>query len=207
MKKNKKKKYNNKPIVFLLIIIIIIVVVLMCYFFFKTDSINITTISKIDNYDYYLESNATKVYKNNYYELEDILSSDNVDEEKYAKTICKLFVIDFYTLTNKLSNQDIGGIQFVSKEVVSDFKRQATNTTYKYVKNNSSGRRKQQLPEVSKVEIVNIEKEEYTLNGNKDSAAYKVKMKITYRKDLGWQSDIELILIHENNRLAIVEVN
>lgn len=206
MKKNKKKKYNGCSIIVLLIMIIVIIIAVW-YFFFKQDPINITVISNIDNYGYYLESNATKIYKNNYYELEKLLKSNDIDEEKYVKAISKLFVIDFYTLNNKLSNQDIGGTQFIHKEILSSFKQQATNTTYKYIKNNLSGKRNQQLPEVSKVEILSIDNIDYTFNNQKYNNSYKVKIKVDYRKDLGWQQNIELVLIPEDNKLSIVEIN
>ena len=41
------------------------------------------------------------------------LESDTIDEEAYALSIAKLFIIDLYTMNNKINKYDIGGIEYV----------------------------------------------------------------------------------------------
>lgn len=206
MKKTRKRKEKRSPII-ILILVLIVVVFVVWYFFFREKPIVVTVVSRIDDYNYYLDSNETRIYKKYYKELEEELEDNKVDEKKYAEIISKLFVIDFYTLTNKLTNQDIGGIQFIHSNLQNQFMTDASNTIYKYVKNNLSGSRRQKLPEVNKVEITNIEASKYENDNYQDDSSYQVSLKIGYVKDYNYPEEVTLTLIHEENKLVIVEVN
>lgn len=200
MSRRKKKKNNNK-----IMILVLLVLALVIFFFFHTQKklVVVEVVSKIDKYDYYLESNATQVYKDNYEELKNELKKDTIDEEAYAKLISKLFTIDFYTLDNKVTNKDIGGIQFIDDDIKDKFINESSNTIYKYVKNNLYNNRKQKLPSVSKVGITNVDKIKY----KQDDNAYKVTASIEYKKDYNYPKEIKLTLIHKNNKLVIVEID
>lgn len=205
MKKSRKRKEKRSPIIIL--ILILVVVFAVWYFFFREKAIVVTVVSRIDDYNYYLDSNETRIYKKYYKELEEELEDNKVDEKRYAEIISKLFVIDFYTLTNKLTNQDIGGIQFLHSNLQNQFMIDASNTIYKYVKNNLSGNRRQKLPEVNKVEVTNIETSKYKNNNYQDDSSYQVSLEIGYVKDYDYPEEVTLTLIHEENKLVIVEVN
>lgn len=205
MTKTRKRKYKKNPIIILLLILVVVVLIVW-YFFFKEKPIVVTVVSKIDNYNYYLDSNETRIYKKYYKELENELKDSKVDENKYAEVISKLFVIDFYTLTNKLTNQDIGGIQFIHSNLQNKFITEASNTIYKYIKNNLSGSRRQRLPEVNSVEVTGIENIKYEKDDYKDESSYKVNLKLGYVKDYDYPKEVTLTLIHEENKLVIVEV-
>ncbi len=201
-KKKKKEVQKNRIIIIILIIITLIVVI-----FFKTRPKLqvISVVSEIADYNYYVESNASKIYKKYYNELEEELSTNKIDEENYAMLISKLFIVDYYSLNNKITNKDIGGVQFVHSELKDKFIEESSETIYKYIKNNLYGTRNQKLPEVSSVDIENIENIKYK-NGNfKDDSGYKVITKINYIKDYDYPKEVELTLIHENNKLVIVE--
>ena len=75
----------------------------------------------IDKYGYYLEEDATDYYKSLYKELKDITNKDEVDYEEYAKIVAKLFVTDVFTLDNKVTSSDIGGLQFIYPDFREDF--------------------------------------------------------------------------------------
>lgn len=201
MKKKKKRIYHK----FFLLLIIIIASLVIYQKFFKEEKIKV--VSEIDDYSYYLESNETKIYKKYYNELKKELSSNRIDEENYAKLISKLFLIDFYTLSNKITNQDVGGLQFIHDDIRDNFQIKATDTLYKYVKSNIYGNRNQELPTVKDVEIESIDKFSYSYHDKTDEEAYKVKAKITYKKDLGYDSKITLVIIHDDIKLQIVEIN
>lgn len=205
MKKKRKRKVKQKPII-LSIIILVLIVVVVWYFFFREKKIVVTVVSSIDEYNYYLDSNETRVYKKYYKELEKELEDKKIDEKNYAEIISKLFVIDFYTLTNKLTNQDIGGIQFVHTNLQERFKTEASSTVYKYLKNNLTGNRRQKLPEVKSVEVVENEMISYDENNYQDESAYQVKLNINYVKDLDYSEEVILTFIHEDNKLSLVEV-
>ena len=59
-----------------------------------------------------------------------------------------MFVTDFYTLSTKVTNQDVGGLEFIYSKNKDNFKLKASDTLYKYIESNVYGDRKQKLPEV-----------------------------------------------------------
>jgi len=63
-----------------------------------------------------------------YYETE-----ADIDLLNYAELIAQNFVADFFTLSNKQSRTDIGGLQFISEEMVDDFRSFALDTFYLYL--------------------------------------------------------------------------
>ena len=205
MKKKRKRKYKRNPII-ALVLGIILVIFIVWYFFFREKPIVVTVVSEINDYNYYLDSNETRIYKKYYRELEKELEDNKIDEENYAKLVSKLFIIDFYTLTNKLTNKDIGGIQFIHSNLQEQFSTSASSAIYKYLKSNLTGNRRQKLPEVNKVEIIGLEKIKYDKSNYIDDSAYKVILKISYVRDYDYPEEVSLILVHENNKLAIIEV-
>lgn len=201
MKKNKIKKIR-------VLAVILVVGVVLALFLFKTkNQLNVVTvICEIDSYNYKLESNATRIYKKYYKELEKELSDNKVDEKNYASLIAKLFVIDYYTLNNKVTNRDIGGVQFIHSNLKDSFINKASNTVYKYLKNNLYGNRKQKLPEVNSVDIIDIKEMKYSNGDYKDDSGYKVVINIGYVKDYDYPKEVTLLIIHEDNKLVIVEI-
>ena len=208
MKNKRKKKQNkSKSKILLLVVLLVLIIGVVIFFQTRTKLQVITVVSNIDDYNYYLESNATKVYKKYYDELKKELKDKKIDEEKYASLIVKLFLIDYYTLNNKVTNKDIGGTQFLHSNLQDKFIKESSESIYKYVENNLYGKRKQELPEVKDVEIKNIEKIIYEQKDYKDDSGYKLEAKITYKKDLKYPKEVNITLIHENNKLVIVEIN
>ena len=201
MKKKKKKSYLK---FFLLLFAILLIGFFSYQNFFKKNVIQV--VSEIDDYSYFLENNETKIYKKYYKELEKELGDKKVNEENYAKLITKLFLIDFYTLSNKVTNQDIGGIQFLYDDIQDNFKLKATDTLYKYVKSDIYGNRSQELPMVKDVEIESIENIDYSYLDEEDKNAFEVKAKIIYKKDLGYDVEKILVIIHDDIKLSIVEI-
>lgn len=201
MKKNKIKKIR-------VLAVILVVGVVLALFLFKTkNQLNVVTvICEIDSYNYKLESNATRIYKKYYKELEKELLDNKVDEKNYASLIAKLFVIDYYTLNNKVTNRDIGGVQFIHSNLKDSFINKASNTVYKYLKNNLYGNRKQKLPEVNSVDIIDIKEMKYSNGDYKDDSGYKVVINIGYVKDYDYPKEVTLSIIHEDNKLVIVEI-
>lgn len=203
MNKKKKKEVHRKRIIIIVLIIVILGVVI---FFKNRPKLQVISVSsEIKEYDYYIESNASKIFKKYYKKLENELSNNKINEENYAKLISKLFIVDYYSLNNKITNKDIGGIQFIHSELKEKFITESSNTIYKYIKNDLYGTRKQKLPEVSSVNIDSIEKIKYKNDSLKDDDAYKVEAKINYVKNFDYPKKIVLKLIHENNKLVIVE--
>ena len=135
------------------------------------------------------------------------LDKEEVDEELYATLLSQLFVTDFYTLSNKLSSSDVGGLDFVLAENKDNFAAKAKDTMYKSVKTNLYGDRDQELPTVTKVSVDNIITNNYTYGDKKDAEAYSVKCSVTYDKDLGYPSTVKLTLVHTDKKLEVAKVN
>ena len=116
----KKLKIRKKEVVLL---IIVVLVVSSIFFMNSTkEQEEIVVVAKIDDYNYQLDSNQTKIYKKYFSDLTEELEDGKIDEENYAKLISKLFLIDFYTLSNKVTNQDVGGVQFIYSQKQENFK-------------------------------------------------------------------------------------
>ena len=99
-------KKIKKILITLIIITILLICGLLIYKFLIKDKPNeVKVVKKISGYGYSLKENATEIYKDEFDNLDSILSKKEVDYEEYAKQIAKLFIIDFYTLNNKLSKK------------------------------------------------------------------------------------------------------
>lgn len=198
---------KNKLLIVVILIILILGGLYLLNFGKKPEKIKSKITKTIENYNYNLYDNSTKNYKDLFDELSKVLSSDTVDEKKYVELISKMFIIDFYTLSNKTTNMDIGGLQFVHKDVVDNFKEKATATIYKFVETNIYGDRKQELPKVKEVTIEKIEQKNFKYNKTSDSNAYFVKVNWAYEKDLGYETSKNLIFVHDDKALSLVEMS
>lgn len=203
MQKKKRVKVKTGRV----LIIILVIVLAIGLFYYKTRSKLqvISVVSEISDYNYQLDSNSIRLYKKYYKELVNELKDNKVDEKKYAELISKLFVIDYYTLNNKVTNKNIGGVQFIHSELKNSFITDASNTIYKYVESNLYGTRKQKLPEVNNVEIKAIKELKYD-NKYKDNSSYEVVVEVGYVKNYNYPKLVTLNIIHEDNKLAIVEI-
>lgn len=217
MHKRKKSKCRiKKDNIFILILILILIALIIWLVMMAKDILkkNNTTVKetqvvdKLDNFDYYLTDNNTKYYKELFEELKTILNTEPVDDEKYASGVAKLFTADFYDLNSKLSKSDVGGVQFIQQDYQDVFVKTASdsNGIYYYVKSDLYGDRKQDLPEVKKVEVTSIKNTTYKHDKINDPKAYLVTVAITYEKDLGYPKTVSLTLVHNDKKIEIVEV-
>ena len=219
------KKIKKILIMLIILVTFLIIGVLVYKFYFKTDKNEVKVIKTIAKYGYTLDENETKLYKEEFEKLDKILSSEDINYEDYAKEVSKLFIIDFYTLSNKLSKNDIGGTQFIKEDMRDNFIDQARSTFYKYVEVKSD-KRTQKLPEVSVINDIKIENTKFAIkdktttttktpkvNRYKKSSnetivdAYKVTISWSYKEDLGYETEAKMILIKDNNKLCIVEMD
>lgn len=208
----KKRKINHKKTIKILILFVSVIVVIALVFLFINKVFNKNTstnkVSVIDTVGTYtLDDNETAYYKNLFNQLKEELKKTSVNEENYAKLITQLFITDFFTLDNKISKNDIGGLQFVYNNYRSDFEKNAKDTIYHSIKNNLYGDRNQELPVVHSVEVTRITKNNYSYLDQKDSNAYYIDVQITYEKDLSYQKTASLILVHNNDLLEIAKMS
>ena len=146
-------KLKKKVKVTLIIAIILIVagLVFLAYESVKPKAVKTATVeNEIEEYGYTLKSTRNDRYKEAFQELKDILSKKEVDEEAYVEQISKMFIMDFYTLNDKLANTDVGGIDFIHTNAKTNFLEKAEDTVYKYVENDIYGNREQHYQKLLK---------------------------------------------------------
>ena len=204
----KKKSKLKKLLIILIILVIIAIIGILVYnFFFKNKEEEVKVIKSIPEYGYDLRENETKLYKDEFEKLDDILSKNDIDYEEYAKEIAKLFIIDFYTLSNKQSKNDIGGTDFIKESMRDNFIEEARSTFYRYIEVLSDNRN-QDLPEVSEIKSVKIEDTSFTYSDDTvDDNAYRVTISWDYKEDFGYETKANMIIVREDKKLYIVEMD
>lgn len=171
----------------------------------KDDKPIVTNKDTIKGYDYTLKSNATKLYEDEFKALKDNLEGD-INYHEYAVSVAKLFVIDLYTINNKINKYDTGGVSFVYPDGRDNYKLNVQDTIYKYVEDNTNGKRTQNLPEVSSVIVKDSKKDTYKI-GDNSFEAYKINLEWSYVQDLGYDKTGEIILIKKDKNIYVVEKN
>lgn len=214
--KNKKKNKNlfkNKK--FWLIICSIVLLYFIggvVYINLDRDSSNVKNNKNVDKgisikgFDYILYEDDIDIYKDEFKKLKKNLESSNINYTEYAESISKMFVMDLYSLKVKKNMYDVGGVQFVYPDIRDNYKLNVTNTLYKYMKDNSDGKREQDLPMVKSVSIKNEDETKYKI-GEEEFDGYKINLDIEYVKDLEYDKSAEIILVKKDKYLYIVEKN
>lgn len=199
-------KKTNKIMIFIFILVFICLVVPVVIK--VLDDINKVVvkeeISKIDFYGYSLSSTDSDVYKKVYSELDDVLSKEEVDYSSYASLISKLFIIDVFTLDNKLTSTELGGLEFVHNDFKANFAEYLGSSLYNHILSNIDGKRTQKLPIVKDVTVNKVNEIKFTYN-NIEYDAYEVDSSIIYEEDMGYQNKIKLTLIRDDRILYIVK--
>lgn len=205
-----KKKNKIVPVFIILAVLLFI----LAFYFMTKDKGNTKTVEEVktvDNiekkeFDYVLYDNKSDLYKEYFAKLKEELLKDDVNDQEYAKIVAQLFVIDFYSLADKKTNTDVGGLDFIYSDMRENFILKATDTIYKYVESNVYGDRKQELPKIKAVEVKSADAKPLTYDKITDGLGYIVTVSITYEKDLGFPKEVTLYLIHQKKKLYIVEV-
>ena len=201
-----RKKYKIWLTLILLLIIILIFIGVFKLFKPTENTIKNTTsiIKDIKEYGYSLDDRDTKYMREEFNNLTNILQETDIDYLEYAKSIAKLFIIDFYTLNNKINKYDIGGVEYIYKDKQDDFKNKARDTIYNDIIDNTYLDRVQKLPEVISVSINNIEEAKIEFNDT-NYDGYIVTLDTAYKEDLGYDLEGTLSIIKNNNKLEIIK--
>ena len=210
--KRKKRKLKSWPLVVLFFVITIGILV-YCVLDIKTSlkgkgkSTKVQVLNEIKEYGYKLEETDNKYFKSLFNKLKKELEKEEINEEEYASLVSQLFITDFYSLDDAINKNDIGGRQFIYSDYEDTFVKLAKSTVYKYVENDTYGKRDQDLPTITKVEVTDIKQSTYKSDsGVTDSSAYDVSLKVTYKEDLGYPTVINLTLVHDDKKLSIASM-
>ena len=124
---DKKKKFTT----LITILTTILVIVFGGYQIVKARA-NVTVVDnsgyEAHNNSFAIRSNATDYQKEVYASLNAAIKEK--DEEAIATLIAENFVADFFTWTNKLRLNDVGGLQFINKAVINDVSHSAQDGMY-----------------------------------------------------------------------------
>jgi len=161
------------------------------------------TILSINGYEYKIKNSVNDLYKNEFNKLKTNLESDNVNIDEYIKSIAKLYIIDLYSLNDKINKYDVSAAQYVIDTSRENFKLKVSETIYKYIEDKSDGERSQDLPIVTEIFVDNVNETTYKIN-ELDYKAYQVLISWKYDKDLGYPMSAYLTLIEENNIISVV---
>ena len=189
-----------------IVIAILLIISFLVYKLLKNNNTNdnIKVVDSIEKYGYNLDDRDSALMKSKYEELKKVLNSDEIDYEEYAKILAELFIIDLFTLNNKINKYDVGSAEYVYPDSIENFKLNVEDTIYKHMENNSDGKRKQDLPEVSGSNITAINTGEFLIDEeNYDS--FIVELNWDYVKDLGYDDNATITLINLDNKLYVVE--
>lgn len=208
---NNMKKNKKKYIVIGLIVLALILFGVTWYLISNKEAAPVEEIKKEDDiktneFDYVLYENKSPLYKEYFAKLKETLLKDEVNEEEYVKILSQLFVVDFYSLSEKKTSTDVGGLDFIYEDIKENFILKATDTIYKYVESNVYGDRKQELPKVVSTTVTNVVKEAITYDSVSDQEGYTVTVTIEYEKDMDYPKEVTLTFIHKEKKLYIVEV-
>jgi hypothetical protein len=207
----KKKK---KIITFVVIVVFVLLAVGACiYLYVKNNNKEevvqtkeVKVLNSIEGYGITLSDADTELYKTEFEALRKNLESNKVNMEEYAKSVSKMFIIDLYTLNNKLNKYDVGGAEFVYPNILDNYKLNVEDTLYKYMEDNSKNKGTQQLPEVKSITVDSIKQDKYTIKSeNKTYDAYKVELSWKYIKDLNYDDEATLYVINVDDKLYVAE--
>lgn len=200
---------NDKKIKFLALeIFVIIILIILSYLIYlnvkpylnmgKTKQ----NINSINNYPYLVYKSDTKLFKTKYKELKKVLEASSINDMEYARLVGELFVIDFYTLDNKDGRSDVGGLQFIHKDIRDNFKIKAEDTLYKYLTTDNN----KKINTVTQIQTESITKERINFKGNTDFNGYKAIINIK-NSNSTYQNKVRLELVHDGNLIEIIKVN
>lgn len=199
-----KKKY--KTLLIIIVICIIIIIGLLVIKNMKNEGVknNVKVVDSIVDFSYTLDERDTSLMKENYKELKKILKEKDINYEEYSQVIAKLFIIDLFTMDNKINKYDVGSLEYVYPETIDNFKLNIEDTIYKSMEDNTYDKRVQELPIVKSIEVIDTKTSTFKIN-EEELDSFIVTLNWEYEKDLGYDKEATITLIKENKKVYVVE--
>lgn len=173
----------------------------------KEEPVNVTVVAnKIEGYDYYINDNSSEYYKSEFDILKEVYKQEEPKEEDIIKQIAKLYVIDLYSLNNKINKYEVTSSQYYYSSKQAMHTQKVIDNFYNLIIDNAYNDRTQTLPEVKKVECSEIKAVKYQMSEEKIDG-YEVMISIEYQKDLGYDKKVKLTLVKDDNKYSIVSLS
>ena len=199
-----KKKY--KTLLIIIVICIILIIGLLVIKNMKNEGVknNVKVVDSIVDFSYTLDERDTSLMKENYKELKKMLKEKDINYEEYSQVIAKLFIIDLFTMDNKINKYDVGSLEYVYPETIDNFKLNIEDTIYKSMEDNTYDKRVQELPIVKSIEVIDTKTSTFKIN-EEELDSFIVTLNWEYEKDLGYDKEAIITLIKENKKVYVVE--
>lgn len=199
-----KKKY--KTLLIIIVICIILIIGLLVIKKMKNEGVknNVKVVDSIVDFSYTLDERDTSLMKENYKELKKLLKEKDINYEEYSQIIAKLFIIDLFTMDNKINKYDVGSLEYVYPETIDNFKLNIEDTIYKSMEDNTYDKRVQELPIVKSIEVIDTKTSTFKIN-EEELDSFIVTLNWEYEKDLGYDKEATITLIKENKKVYVVE--
>ena len=198
-----KKKYKYPLLILILVIIIIIGLIVFKMFFTKSEVKNNVKDSIVD-FSYTLDERDTTLMKDTYKELKRVLKEKDINYEEYASILARLFVIDLFTMDNKINKYDVACLEYVYPDNVDNFKTNVEDTIYKTIEDNTYGKRTEKLSVVSSVNVTDVSTNTFKIN-EEEVPSYVVTLNWDYENDLGYDKNATITLVKKDKKLYVVE--
>lgn len=220
--KKKKKRVNKevvKTISFVLVIIAVISIIgYLCFLVIGNGNSNKPqetvkkNLNEIAGYGITLDDLDSELYKELFTELKKNLEGKEINYKEYAKSVAKMYIVDLYSINNKLNKYDIS-TELIWPTIAENYRTQVMDTLYLYVEDNSRKQRDQNLPEVKSIEVDSIKETKYIYNNGTDKdtkddvtyEAYEIELNWTYRIKYGYDTQATIIVIKDNDKLYVAE--
>lgn len=199
-----KKKYKLLLCILVICIIIIIGLLVVKNIGKETPKNTVKVIDSIVDFSYTLDERDSSLMKDTYKNLKKVLSSRDIDYEEYSKLIAELFIIDLFTLDNKINKYDVASLEYVYPDNLDNFKLNVQDTLYKNIDDNTYGKRVEKLPIVSSIEVLDVKQSTFKLK-DEDVNSYVVSLKWSYEQDLGYDKEGIVTLIKNDKNVYVVE--
>ena len=200
-----KKKYKYPLLILILVIIIIIGLIVFKMFFTKSEvKNNVKVIDSIVDFSYTLDERDTTLMKDTYKELKNVLKEKDINYEEYANILARLFVIDLFTMDNKINKYDVACLEYVYPDNVDNFKTNVEDTIYKIIEDNTYGKRTGKLSVVSSVNVTDVSTNTFKIN-EEEVPSYAVTLNWDYESDLGYDKNATITLVKKDKKLYVVE--
>lgn len=192
---------------------------------------------QISSMNYVLRDNATEVQQEYFAQLKDAIENNTASDEETAGLVCKNFIADFYTWSNKQGQYDVGGLYYIysGTNPTGHYNEQTyiliRDSFYKYLSNYINEYGAENLLEVESVEVTKAKKSSdlYLINertgwepideesyqevfGDVEYDAYEVTCKWTYKQNdkfdtSKYATSMNFVVVFRENRFEIVEAS
>jgi len=109
-----------------------------------------------------------------------------------------------FTINNKISKYDVGGIEYIHPDYVDGYKLNVEQTLYLTLENNVDGKRIQELPEVKSVNVIEVKEDKYILN-EEEKDAIVVNLEWTYIEDYGYDTSANVTCLKIDDKMYIAQ--